>query len=72
MVKTTVYLTQALKRGLTELAGRKKVSEAELIRAGIEQLLMKEAARRPTLPLFHGSDPHLAERVDEALRGFGS
>jgi hypothetical protein len=39
--------------------------------AAIERLLDDEARPRPTLPLFRSSDPTLAERVDEALAGFG-
>jgi hypothetical protein len=44
---------------------------AALIRAAIERLLEEEARPRPTLPLFRSGDPAFAERVDEALAGFG-
>jgi hypothetical protein len=34
-------------------------------------LLAEEGRLRPTLPLFPSGDPTVAERVDEALTGFG-
>ena len=71
MEKTTVYLPAALKRRLAEAAHRRGQPEAALIRAAIERLLDEEARPRPTLPLFRSGDPALAERVDEALDGFG-
>jgi Ribbon-helix-helix protein, copG family len=71
MRKTTIYLPDDLKRRLTKTAQRRGEPEAELIRAAIERLLADEARPRPTLPLFHSGDPTLAERVDEALAGFG-
>ncbi len=47
------------------------MSEAELIREGIERLIADEPPR-PRAPLFSSGDPTLAERVDEELRkGFG-
>jgi hypothetical protein len=72
MQKTTVYLPDALKRRLAQAAHRRGQPEAALIRAAaIERLLEEEARPRPTLPLFRSGDPTLAERVDEALVGFG-
>ena len=71
MQKTTVYLPDALKRRLALAAHRRGESEAALIRAAIERLLEEEARPRPTLPLVRSGDPTLAERVDEALAGFG-
>ncbi|HWO71464.1 MAG TPA: CopG family transcriptional regulator [Actinomycetota bacterium] len=71
MFKTTVYLPEELKRRLAELAERRGTSEAALIRRAIEDLVEAERPPRPHLPLFRGSDPTLAERVDEALEGFG-
>jgi len=70
MVKTTVYLPEALKRGLGALARQQNRSEAELIRAGIEQLLADQRPS-PNLPLFTGKDSTLAENADEALAGYG-
>jgi len=71
MFKTTVYLPEDLKRRLGRLARRRGRSEAALIREALERLTADETPPRPRLPLIHGDDPHLAERVDEALRGFG-
>jgi Ribbon-helix-helix protein, copG family len=71
MQKTTVYLPDALKRRLAQAAHRRGQPEAALIRAAIERLLDEEARPRPTVPLFRSGDPTLAERVDEALSGFG-
>jgi hypothetical protein len=71
MQKTTVYLPDALKRRLAQAAHRGGQSEAALIRTAIERLLDAETRPSPTLPLFRSGDPTLAERVDEALSGFG-
>ncbi len=46
MRKTSVYLPEALKRQLTHLARRKHCSEAELVRAAVEQLVSGEHADR--------------------------
>ena len=71
MVKTTVYLPEALKQALTRLAGRQGRSEAELVRLAVERLVEAEEVARPRLPLFTSSDPDLAERAEEHLAGFG-
>ena len=71
MVKTTVYLPQALKEALARLAGRQGRSEAELVRLAVERLVEAEGHPAPRLPLFRSGDPHLAERADENLAGFG-
>ena len=73
MTRTTVYLTQEAKRRLSLAAKRRHRSEAELIREAIDKLLAEEPARpRPKLPIFHGVDHTVADRVDEVLsEGFG-
>jgi hypothetical protein len=71
MVKTTVYLPVALKEALARLAGRQGRSEAELVRLAVERLIDAERQPAPRLPLFRSADPHLAERADEHLAGFG-
>lgn len=73
MHKTTVYLTEDLKRRLERLAASRSVSEAELIRRALEELLTRSASPAPRLPLFRSGDPTLAGRVDEVLDsdGFG-
>ena len=71
MLKTTLYIPEDLKRRLSRLARQRGTSEAELVRTAIERLVDQEQRPRPRLPLFHGPDPTLAERVDEALADFG-
>ena len=73
MVRTTVYLTEELKAELELAAEKSGESEAEIIRRGVAAAVAEiaaNAARRPRIPLFTSSDPGLAERVDEALKGF--
>ena len=68
MVKTTVYLTPALKARLARMSEDTERSEAELIRSAIEKLT--ETIRpRPRFGIFKGGDP--ITDWDEALRGFG-
>ena len=71
MQKTTVYLPDEVKRALTRTAAVRGISEAELIREAIRLLTLRTPAPRPRLPLFKSGKPRLAERVDEALAGFG-
>jgi hypothetical protein len=71
MHKTTLYLTDDLKRGLSRAAERRGCSEAALIREALRTVVDTTEAPRPRLPLFASGDRTLAERVDEALEGFG-
>ena len=71
MEKTTVYLTESQKRSLARAARATGRSEAELIREGIETVTARHRLAEPRLPLFESGQPDLAERVDEALAGFG-
>lgn len=71
MHKTTVYLPDDLKRDVERVAATRGCSEAELIREAIRTLTQESVAPRPRLPLFKSGKPGLAERVDQALRGFG-
>ena len=71
MKKTTVYLPDELKAALEQAAAREGRSEADLIREAVRVLTQSLEPPRPKLPLFSGSDPTLAERFDEELRGFG-
>jgi Arc/MetJ-type ribon-helix-helix transcriptional regulator len=71
MKKTTVYLPSDVKRALSGLAAARSVSEAELIRDALRSLTAQAAPPRPRLPLFKSGKPRLAERVEEALSGFG-
>jgi Arc/MetJ-type ribon-helix-helix transcriptional regulator len=71
VVKTTIYLPEAMKKELGRLARQRGQSEAELIRVAVERMLESDASPRPALPLFRSDDPSLAERVGELLAGFG-
>jgi Arc/MetJ-type ribon-helix-helix transcriptional regulator len=71
MKKTTVYLPDDLKAALGRMAAQQGRSEAELIRQALRDLTRNLEPPRPRLPLFRSGDPTLAEKVDEALEGFG-
>ena len=71
MEKTTVYLTDDQKRALARAAKTSGRSEAELIREGVELVTARHRLGELDLPLFANGQPDLAERVDEALDGFG-
>ena len=71
MQKTTIYLPEHLKGELARLASSKGISEAQLIRDALSRVVESEAVSQPRIPLFASHDPTLAERVDEALAGFG-
>ncbi len=72
MVKTTVYLPEALKRRLEHVARAQGRSEADVIRAALDQFAAAHERPRPTLPLFSSGRGDIAERVDEILsEGFG-
>ena len=71
MEKTTVYLPDDLKRALRRAARSTGRSEADLIREGIGLVAGTHRIADPRLPLFESGQPDLADRVDEALDGFG-
>lgn len=71
MHRTTVYLPDDLKRALERLAATRRCTEAELVREAVRALTSAAEAAAPRIPLFKSGEPRLAERVDEALRGFG-
>lgn len=72
--RTTIYLTDLQKEQLKRLAARTTRTEADLIREGVDQVLVAHLPRqRKPGVLFALSDPVLDDptRVDEALEGFG-
>jgi hypothetical protein len=71
MHKTTVYIPEDLKLALENLAQSRGASVADLVREGLRKLVSEARPPRPRLPLFKSGQPGLAERVDEALAGFG-
>ncbi|MER5630174.1 ribbon-helix-helix domain-containing protein [Streptomyces nitrosporeus] len=70
MVKTTVYLPEALEARLDAESSATGISRAELIRRGVAMLL--EQAERPKhsapLPVFDSGRPLTPEAMDEAVR----
>jgi metal-responsive CopG/Arc/MetJ family transcriptional regulator len=68
--KTTIYLPDELKKRVERTARRQQRSEAEVIRAAIEQFTNAEPPR-PTLPLFKSGAVVPIDDWDDALRGFG-
>jgi len=71
LLKTTLYIPDDLKLSLGRLASRRGVSESELIREALRNLIADAEPPQPRLPLFRSGKPHLAEKADEALEGFG-
>jgi hypothetical protein len=71
MRKTTVYVPEDLKRALARTAAAMGQSEAEVIREALRAATSLGAPTRPRLPLFESCKPRLAERIEEALAGFG-
>jgi predicted transcriptional regulator len=65
-VKTTVYLTDDLKRALEVEAAASGRSEAEIIR---EAIAARVGSARPAAGFLDGEP--MAEHVDELLAGFG-
>ena len=72
--RTTIYLTDAQKQQLEQLAARASRTESDLIREGVDQVLDAHRVRRAKPgALFALSDPVLDDpkRVEQALEGFG-
>ncbi|MHB1501029.1 MAG: ribbon-helix-helix domain-containing protein [Candidatus Dormibacteria bacterium] len=69
MEKTTLYLPEDLKVAIKRAAAQQGVSEAEVIRESIRQVV--GASRpRPQGGLFSSGQP-IARQADELLAGFG-
>lgn len=71
MQKTTLYLPDDLKVALERAAAQRKCSMADVVRDALRAFTAAVERPRPTLPLFNSRDPMLAERLDDALSGFG-
>lgn len=69
MEKTTIYLPTTLKSAIKRVARRRGVSEAEVIRASIRDVVGDDRPR-PRGGLF-GSRAPIAREADEHLAGFG-
>ncbi|MHB8341710.1 MAG: ribbon-helix-helix domain-containing protein [Mycobacteriales bacterium] len=69
MEKTTLYLPGDLKAAIKRTAADQGVSEAEVIRRSIRQVV-GHSRPRPRGALFSSGEP-IARRADELLAGFG-
>jgi metal-responsive CopG/Arc/MetJ family transcriptional regulator len=69
MEKTTLYLPDDLKSAIKKAAAQQGVSEAEIIRQAIRQVV-SDVRPRPRGSLFSSGHP-IARRADELLAGFG-
>jgi hypothetical protein len=69
--KTTVYLPDDLKLRLERAAEDSGLSEAELIRAAVDEYTRTHVRPRPRLPLFSSDELAAITDWDEAMRGFG-
>jgi len=70
VTKTTIYLPDDLKRGIELEAARREVSEAEVIREAVRQLIGELPRPKPRGGIFSGGLIDSA-RVDDYLAGFG-
>ena len=71
MQKTTVYIPEDLRVALRRAAAGRGCSEAQLIREALRTAARDARGPRPRLPLFKSGRRGLAERVEQALAGFG-
>lgn len=71
MQKTTIYVPPELKAAIAKVASARGCSEAELVREALRDLAARSTPPAPRLPLFRSHKPRLAERIDQALDGFG-
>jgi hypothetical protein len=67
VVKTTIYLPEAMKLQIEALAQERGCPEADVIRTALEEYTARERPR-PRLGIFSARP---IEDWDEALRGFG-
>ena len=68
MNKTTVYLPEALKRGVEQLARQRACSEADVIRQAVQEAISRPEPRPGIIP----GDSAWAEKVDDHMAGFGA
>lgn len=71
MVKTSVYLDEEQKARLDEAAAVSGLSQASLIRQGIEQVIQDHLQVRPRMKA-HANAPAMVGQADELLADLGS
>jgi len=71
MRKTTVYLPEDLKLRVERAAEDNGLSEAEVIRAAVDEYTRTHLRPRPRFPLFSLGEVDAITDWDEAMRGFG-
>lgn len=72
--RTTIYLTEKQKAGLETAAADSGRTEADLIREGVDHVLLRHGPKPPKpRTLTDKWDPLLdtPEGIDEAMKGFG-
>jgi Ribbon-helix-helix protein, copG family len=72
--KTTIYLPDEMKKKVEDMARQEKKSEADIIRDAVNSAVeVKYVYPKPQIPLpgMKLGDPTIAERVADALDGFG-
>jgi len=70
MVKTTVYLDDALKADLAQASVLTGRSQADLVRDGIEQVVAQHLRVRPQMKAT-ATGATVLDRIDELMGGFG-
>lgn len=73
MVTITIEMPDHEFAEFVELSQRQGRTPNDVILAAAREAIRRSAQPRPTIPLFssRGNQTNLAERVDEALAGFG-
>ena len=67
-----MYLPEPLKEQIERVATRERRSEADVIRAALEEYTASRPRPRPRLPLFEGKGtPDVSRDFDEMMKGFG-
>ncbi|MDR1710936.1 MAG: ribbon-helix-helix domain-containing protein [Propionibacteriaceae bacterium] len=70
MKKTSVYLDDRREQALREVSGLTGISQAELIRSGIDQVIEQHLRPRPKMRARAHGVP-IASRAAELMEGFG-
>ena len=64
--RTTVYFPEEMKAAIERESARRDVTEAEVIRSAVEEMLDSQPARMRVFPVFpDGLGEAMADRIDE-------